>query len=34
MAENRLPYNEVVPIRGMGGTSARFSRKKCAGLCL
>ena len=34
MAENRLPYNEVVPIRGMGGTSATFSRKKCAGLCL
>ena len=26
MAENRLPCNEVVPIRGMGGTSATFSR--------
>ena len=34
MAENRLPYNEVVPIRGMGGTSATFAGKKWAGLCL
>ena len=34
MAENRLPYNEVVPIHVMGGTSATFARKKWAGLCL
>ena len=31
MAENRLPYNEVVPIHGMGGTSETFARKKVCG---
>ena len=31
MAENRLPYNEVVPIRGMGGTSAYIFQKKVCG---
>ena len=34
MAENRLLYNEVVPMRGIGCASVTFARKKWAGLCL
>ena len=32
--KNRLLHNEVVPLRGMGGTTVTFARKKWAGLSL